>query len=199
MKYFYLHEVDKGENVALFRETHNFINPRVGKHINTFDVGGDICFSLEAGDEYGYHQFDPFFDGEIEELTLNQRMLDYYDHDCLFSDEFIDLLDEEVKSSLQMFPVKIVNKFNDEPIRKIYWMVNIVKLFSIEEVQDVDNQVTAENYHNLGINAAVTDCCPIFRLAPVGAVIVNSKLANAINSSQIKGVKAHPLGLSSNA
>lgn len=193
MKYFYLHEIDNGENVALQRETHTFFNPRSGDTISAEEIDGDICFSLTAGADHGYDQFDPNFTGEVKDLTLQERMLDYYDHDSLFSQEFIDILDEYAKADFQAFSVKIKNKFNHEQVEKTYKLVNITQSFSMEDIQSTSNTVSAENYYSLTINESAIASCPIFRLKPIGVIIVNEILANAVNNSALKGVKAFPL------
>jgi len=194
MEYFYLHQLDKGENVALTLESQPFLNARTGAPMCLDDVTDDVVFKLQAGEEYGYDQYDPDFTGELEPLTLNQRLLDYYDHDSIFSVQLANLLRKFSAPYLQTIPIKLRNSFNNESILTQYEMVNVTNSFSIEKIQKDALPIDSFNLENVHFDHSIISPVSIFRLKPFGSIIVKSDIATAINNGGFKGITAYPVG-----
>lgn len=193
MDYYYLHEIDEGENVSFNKKSHFSLNPRLGKPLD-FNPDEAVYFTLMAGEDYGYDQFDPDFDGDVQDLTLNQRLKDYYDHDALFSEGIITVLREEAEACIQLIPINITNEFNDEPIAKDFKMLNIVHSFLFDDIKQSNGTICAADFHELSIQPDDVLYTPIFRLLPIGAIIVNDRIASRINKGGFKGIKAYLLG-----
>ncbi|MCP5163052.1 MAG: hypothetical protein H6999_05155 [Hahellaceae bacterium] len=193
MQYYYLFAKDNGENVMLSRQSHRELNPKSGAGLDEAMLGNDaIVFSVQAGEDYGYDQYDPDYEGAPEALNLNQRMLDYYEHDSLMSERLLKAIGQ--REEIQTFPVRLDNSFNDEPLTTNYCFVNITKSFDCEDIAHSDSPAVIDDPSKLVVDESKTGHSNIFRLRPfVSTIVVSEDIATAINRGSFNGVVAYPL------
>jgi len=150
---------------------------------------------MHADEDYGYDQYNPFFEGEIKELSIEERLVDYYSEASLMSEKLINVLVENGVNNIQIFPIELQDANTGDVVNFSYSLVNIVGLVSCARVDESKHSSIGDSnyFHELQIDETKTDGQLIFRLAESRfEVIVNEKIAKLINDGDFKGVVAKP-------
>ena len=195
MTFYRLTSPDGGENIMMDRDSHEDIFDTSGKLIDTTNLDLPFKIQMHAGDEYGYDQYNPFFEGEIKELSITERLVDYYSLSSLMSDKLVNLLVESGVDNIQIFPIEIEDASTGEVLNFSYSLVNIVGLVSCAKMDESEHSpIGNSNYfHELQIDEKKTNGQLIFRLAESRfEVIVHEKIAKLINEGGFTGLVAVP-------
>ncbi len=196
MKYFRIRTPDNGENVLMEENFPRVFFPTAGSFIDVSTLELPLEYLMHAGDEYGYDQFDPDFDGEIEELSIEDRLGDYYSECSLMTPKLIDVLRKAGVDNLQVFEAKVLDAKTGEEISVPFSFVNVLGLVSCANMDESEHSPLGSiNYfHELVIDEERAKGALMFRLAESRfEVIVAEPVAEAINTGNLKGIVADPI------
>ncbi len=196
MSYYHIVTPDNGENILMKRISHNEIHHTAGSIIDENSIELPFRVSMYAGKESGYDQYMPDFKGEAKLVPVSERLLDYYSASALMTPALVKMLRDTGVDNLQTFPVYIEDDFTGEPLDREYLFVNIIGLISCTSLDASEHNPIGESYyfHKLRIDESKIHGQLMFRLAESPfEVLVEEKVAQAINSSEFRGIVAEPL------
>lgn len=121
MKYYRFVQKDRGVNLMMTKQNNRDCHPQ-GLHLEPKDP--IFYFEMHAGEEYGYDQYDPDFEGTPEQLTIEERLNDYYTGDFLCSKRLADTLIAAGADQLELFPVQIEDAATGESLDVEYHFLN---------------------------------------------------------------------------
>lgn len=200
MSYYRLKMVDQGENIMLRMVSHAGILHTSGTQIKPDAPDFELPFRFEMDiGEYGYDQFDPFFEGEVEDPPLEERLVDYYSNVCVMSPRLVEVLQAAGVDNIQTFPTHITNTETGDRLERDYVFVNIVGMVSCADIAKSDTSPigTSHYFHDLVIDESRTQGLLLFRLAESPfEVIVHENVATAIEGGNFKGLGLEQLGTS---
>lgn len=191
MSYYRWVGVDTGENIMMKRVSHRGISTTGGSVIDPEALELPLEIEMWAGEEHGYDQYDPDFDGELVEQSLQDRLQDYYRLSSLMTPELVNTLRAAGVEQLQTFPVKITDAMSGETLDREYLFVNITCVVSCADLESSEQDAVGDAYHfhSLRIDEAKTQGAPLFRLAesPI-EVIVNEKVSRTLREGNFAGL-----------
>lgn len=192
MSYYRLQMVDGGENIMLRMISHVGILHTSGARIDPDAPDFELPFRFEMDiGEYGYDQFDPSFEGEVEQPPLEERLVDYYSNVCVMSPRLVSVLHAAGVDNLQVFPTLIRKTESGERIDRGFLFVNIVGTSACADIARSDaSPLGASHYfHELVIDESRAGDLLLFRLAESSfEVIVHERVAAAIEGGDFRGV-----------
>jgi len=191
MKYFRITSPDNGENIMMSRSSDRKIFHTSGAFIDTKQITLPFQITMYAGEDAGYDQYDPDFEGEPEVLTLEDRLLDFYSESSLMTPKLIEALQQAGVQNIQLFPTEIKEHGSGKVLEKEYLLVNILGLVLCADIDNSDHDPIGETFyfHNLKLDESKTNELPIFRLAESPfEIIINEKVAEIINKGNFKGI-----------
>lgn len=193
MPYYRIVTLDEGMNIMMKRDSHKGIFHTNGTSIKQTEIELPFKVKMYAGEEYGYDQYDPDFEGEFEELTIEERLADFYSESALMSPKLVDALKSVGVENIQVFPVEIKDAETEELVEVPYFFVNVVGVVACADLSASDSAPLGDGYyfHKLKINEKDTNDLLMFRLAESHLeIIVEEKVAKVINSGEFKGIEA---------
>ncbi|MCB9061642.1 MAG: hypothetical protein H6622_08980 [Halobacteriovoraceae bacterium] len=191
MNYYRVISPDKGENIMMKRSSHRRIHTTSGQYIDPKELQLPFEIEMHVGEDYGYDQYDPFFEGEIPVLTLEERLNDYYHLPSIMTLELFKALKSAGANNLQAFPTKIINAKNDEILEKDYLFINIVGVLSCADLSASKKAAIGDSFyiHDLIIDKSKQINLPIFRLKESHfEIIVNETVSQAIREGNFSGI-----------
>ena len=195
MSYYRIVTPDEGMNIMMKRASHREFFHTNGTSIDATTLQMPLKIEMYAGKEYGYDQFDPDFDGDEVELTLDERLADFYSESALMSEKLTKSLLALGLDNLQVLPTEIIDAETNELLSLPYNLVNVVGVVSCADLDASDASPFGDGFyfHKLIINESKTNGMQIFRLAESHLeLIVSESIANVINSGEFSGIAAIP-------
>jgi hypothetical protein len=193
MSYYRVVSPDGGENIMMKRDSHREIFDTSGILIDTRNLELPFKIKMFAGSESGYDQYDPDFEGEYEQPSIDERLTDYYSESSLMSSVLVESLLDIGIDNLQVFPVEIRDADSEEILEKPYFLVNIVGVIACAKLNSSEHSPIGSGYyfHQLEIDENRVNGQLIFRLSESQfEIIVHEKVAKIINSGEFKGITA---------
>ena len=182
---------DKGENILMKRVSHRAVSSVGGEALSALPADAVFEIEMHAGEESGYDQFDPDFEGEVEAVPVVERLRDYYRLPALMTPRLVSALRAAGADNLQTFPVRVRDVATGEPLGAEYLFVNIVGRIACASLAGSEHDELGESrvFHELRIDPEAVGEALIFRLAesPV-EVIVHERLARTIRDGGFAGL-----------
>ena len=193
MKYYRIISPDEGKNIMMKRDSHREVYDTSGIAIDENKIELPFKIKMFAGEESGYDQYDPDFEGEYIQPSIEERLKDYYSLSSLMTPALIHALREVGVDNLQVFPVEIEDAFTGEVLNFKYTLVNIVGLVSCANLETSESEPFGSGYyfHKIKIDEEKVKGLSMFRLAESHLeIIVDEKVAKIINSEKFSGIAA---------
>ncbi len=182
--------IDNGENIMMSVENLPVRFNRNGISIKD-EVEAPVKITMYADEEYGYDQYDPFFEGEIKDLTIEERLLDYYEQ-CIMSKKLVDLLLSAGVDNLELFPALIEDHETKEILELPYFYVNIVGILPNGGTAPISNEKYLDAVQ---IDESLRKGKKIFTMMEArGEIIIEESLALLIKDAELKGIDVEPVG-----
>lgn len=195
MAYYRIISPDEGKNIMMKRDSHREIYHTSGVSIDEKKIELPFKIKMFAGEESGYDQYDPDFEGEYIQPSIEERLVDYYSESSVMTPALVNALRDAGVDNLQIFPVEIEDAFTGEVLNFKYALVNIIGLVSCVDLESSEHLPFGNGYyfHKIKIDEEKVKGLSMFRLAESHLeIIVNEKVAKVINSGKFTGITAEP-------
>jgi hypothetical protein len=195
MPYYRVTSPDSGENILVRKASHSEVLHTSGAYIQPNSVDLPFKFEMDVG-EAGYDQFDPDFEGEANEVPVQDRLLDYYSNVCVMSPQLLQGLVGAGVDNLQNFPAEITNSESGQTLEFPYVFVNVIGLVSCADTASSDATPIGPSsyFHELVVDESRIRDLLLFRLkeSPF-EIVVHDRVAEAIAGGGFRGIGVEKL------